>query len=484
MTGGIRPQGEVGMNQYDLVITGGRVIDPASGGEGRFNIGIRGGHISTLTLDPIDGQRVIDASGLVVAPGFIDMHNHVDGMLHAGRCMARMGVTTVIGGNCGLAMTEAAADVGRFLEKMDHEGFPVNHGLLVGAQDLRKKSGVMGPHAPADGAQLMQMVRQAEEAMQAGALGVSFGLAIAPGTSKEEVVGLFKAAARRNRLAAVHPRFFGPGLPGLAQDAVAGEKELIDAARDGGARLQISHLSSQLAWRSRPYDALLKKGLALIEEAREEGVDVMADCYPYSAWCMYPAGALLDVLLLPEVGRHMGVDISMVEVAAGPHKGERLTGELFLEIKRNAPKTVLVGHTMKPDLVDRIFLSSAVMVASDGVFEARTGIPSHPRGAGAFPKVLRHLVRETGMLSLQEALYKMTWLPARRFGLEQKGRIAVGADADLAIFDPDVIADLATYHEPDQGVGGLAYVFVNGRAVVDNGLVTEALPGRAVRGRG
>ena len=469
------------MSDHDLVIAGGRVIDPAGGIEHTFNIGIRDGKIRTLSQDALTGQTEIRADGLVVSPGFIDVHNHVDGLEQAGLCMAGMGVTTVIGGNCGMAMTPDARDVGAFLDRIDGKGFPVNHGLLVGCQDLRRAAGVPSPHAAADDGQLFRMLQAAEEALALGALGISFGLALAPGIAGREVLELFRIAARHDVPAAVHPRFFGPGVPGLARDALAGEEELIDAAEVSGARLQISHLASQLAWKSRPYDRLMRRGLEIIEEARDHGIDVMADSYPYSAWCMYPEGALLDGLFLPAVKHHLGVDLSMVEIGSGPYKGERLNEALYRRIKQEAPKTLLVGHMMRQDLVDRVFLSPSVMAASDGVYDGDTGLPSHPRGAGTFARILSRLVRETGMLSLEDALARMTWLPAQRFGLRHKGRIAVGMDADVVIFDPDTIQDLATYAEPAQGVSGMEYVIVAGQPVVEKGRPTGAGPGRAVR---
>ena len=469
------------MNEFDLVVKNGRIVDPASAWDGELHIGIRQGVIDTLALSDIRGRKEIDAAGKTVTPGFIDLHTHVDGLKRAGECMARMGVTTAIGGNCGFAMQPEAAVIGAFLDRIDTEGFPVHHGLLVGAQDLRKQAGLADPSQSAAPEQLSQMIHLAEEAFSHGALGLSFGLAIAPGTSRSEVVELFRVAARHELVVAVHPRYFGPGVPGFARDAVAGEEELFEAAGESGAKLQISHLASQLAWKTRPYDALLKRGLEAIERARDRGIDVMADSYPYDAWCMYPEGSLLDGLLLPQVQKNLGADLSMVEIGNGPHQGERLTKELFLQIKADGQKTLLIGRMMKQDLADRIFLSPLVMVGSDGIFEDDTGRPIHPRGAGTFPRVLRRLVREKDMLTLNEALAKMTIMPARRFGLTTKGRIAVGAEADLTVFDLQALEDRATYQEPDQGVSGMAYVIVSGQIVVEDGRLTGATPGRSVR---
>jgi N-acyl-D-amino-acid deacylase len=325
------------------------------------------------------------------------------------------------------------------------------------------------------------MVGLAEAALSLGAFGLSFGLAYVPGTSKKELIELFNVSARHGMIVAVHPRYSALGLPGVRPDAIAGEEELIEAAKVTGVKLHLSHVASQIAWKSRPYDALLRRGLEVLDRARDEAVDLTGDSHPYDAWCTYAEAAALDHLLLPAFRKHYDLDIGMIEVGSGPHKGEKLTEELFRRIREEAPRTHVVGHMMEEDLVARTLLAPYIMLASDGTYEEGTGVPSHPRGTGTFPRMLRRMVRELGVFSLKEALYRMTTQPALRVGLTQKGRISVGADADFAIFDPETIEDLATYTKPDRGVKGMIYVIVGGVPVVEKGELKDVTPGKALR---
>jgi N-acyl-D-amino-acid deacylase len=377
-----------------------------------------------------------------------------------------------------------AKNVDKFLQRIDEEGFPVNHGLLIGARDLREQVDLVDIYTPLPDDKVFRMVQLAEAALDQGAFGISFGLVYVPGTSEKELQELFKAAARRGVIVAVHPRYFAMGLPGIAPDAVAGEEEIIKAARETGAKLQISHVGSQIAWKSKPYDGLLKRGLKKIEEARDEGLDVTGDCHPYDAWCTYVSAAMLDSLLFPAHKELYGVGLESVEVGNGPFKGKKLNEDLFMRLRKESPTTLVVGHMMKEDLVARTLMNPYIMVASDAVYETATQTPTHPRGSGAFPRMLRRMVRELGIFSLQGALYKMTIQPALAIRLSQKGKIAVGADADFAIFDLDAIEDLATYTEPDRGVKGMIYVIVGGIPVVEKGELKNVMPGKAVRYQG
>ena len=476
---------------FDLVILGGRVIDPASKTDALYNIGIAKGKIAAMTREKVKGKRVIDAQNLVVSPGFIDVHSHADGIVTAGEHEARMGVTTLIGGNCGSSETvsmQNAKDlgVGAFLERIDREGYPVNHAFFVGASDIREKALGFGKYAsvPVDALEKMGTIAQA--AMDHGAIGISFGLEYSPGTTADELNALFALAKKRGAVCATHIRNSGRGLIGVLPSALSACEEVVAAARRTGAMLQISHLASQIAWRSDPYDDLTHRGLAVLHNAQQEGVQVLGDAHPYTAWCTDAGAAALDPFLKGKLmtwvmQKHFYIDIGMLEVGSGPYKGKLLTQELLEKLRKEAPLTPIIGHTMQSDLVEMIYKDPLVMVASDAVYDKVTGLPPHPRGCGTFPRVLQTMVREKRIITLSEALNKMTSMPAERFGLKSKGRIIAGADADITIFNPATVLDAATYADPAVDPQGIAYVIVGGTPVVDGGKLQHARPGKAVR---
>jgi N-acyl-D-amino-acid deacylase len=482
---------------YDLVIRNGLVMDPASRFAGTFSVGVRDGKIATLTAMPISGKVEIDAAGLVVAPGFVDVHTHVDGNRRAGYELVKMGVTSAIAGNCGNFMwfddPEAAKqrlhaqkdyDVVNFnrldrdwsdlLQEIDTHGYPVNLGLLVGSATLRLMAGAADPTAPASTAQLAEMCQTAARFIEAGCFGVSFGVMYTPGMTRDELLALFRVAARYQAIAAVHPRYGGVGLRGLVPDALVGHEEIIDVAREADVRLQISHIAHQIAYQSRPYDDLTTRGIRMVDEARADGVDVMADCMPLAQNVLEVGLPLTAVLYdrLPQVESQLGRKIeNVIFVKEGPHRGKGLTPDLYRQILQEAPMTALVVKLMKEDLVLRTLLPEWCFVGSD------IGDKFFPAQA----RVVGNYVREHGAFTLMEALRKCTSIPAERFGLEQKGRIAVGTDADFTIFDADRISGTHTFMADQAETAGIEYVIVNGVAVMERGRLLDVLPGRALR---
>jgi len=459
---------------FDIVILDGDVLRPDARGFHKINIGIRKDRIESVTTDKISGTNVIDAGCLVVSPGFVDVHTHVDLNPYAAICEARMGVTTSVGNNCGMGIYPLSL----FEELVSREDFPINQALLVGHQNLRETLGHDDRYAPLDSSKIDALRQLADRALAAGAIGVSFGLAYIPGTSSDELNAIARVVADHKSILTAHPRHAAHGLPGIAPDAVQGEEELISAVRSTGARLQISHLGSQIAWKADPYDDLLIRGLARIQKARDDGVDVMADCHPYDAWCTNIGGAAVDPFQLEAFREHYDLGFDIMQIADGPYRGKRVTEESYGRLREEAPNTHVIGYTLREDLALRTIASPFVMVASDSAFAGDTGLPSHPRCCGTFPRTLRLMVREHKLLSLEETLFKMTLMPAERFGLPMKGRIEEGADADIVMFDADTVADLATYMEPDQPCVGIQHVIVNGVPIIQNGSLTDKRPGR------
>jgi N-acyl-D-amino-acid deacylase len=474
---------------YDLVISGGRVIDPASGMDGLFSVGITGGKIRALSDGILKGKQVIDASGRVVSPGFIDVHTHVDGNVYSGKCMARMGVTTQIGGNCGCSFIPEVGpegqDLAAFFDRIDAQGFPINHAFLAPTQVFRQAVG-LDTREESDGERIAKMTDMARRVVDDGAIGVSFGIEYQPGTTDEELAALFQVAAEYGVPATVHPRYSGRGVPLIQPSAAVGYEEIIEAAGTSGATVEISHLGSQIAWRSEPVEDLTESALKVIEEGRAQGLDITGDCYPYTAWCTPARSPSLDYFLkgkafLWVMKKRYFLEIGMLEAGSGPYVGERLTVELLEKIRNDDPDTWIIGHTMREDLVEYIYRQPYVMIASDGVFNDDTGVPSHPRGRGTFTRALRWLARERRMLTLTETLEKMTVMPAERFGLSRKGRIEPGVDADITIFNPETVTDGATYLAPDEDSQGISHVIVGGVPVVADGVLLDVMPGRSVR---
>lgn len=485
------------MLTYDLVIRNGLVIDPASEFAGCFSVGVQAGKVATLTTTAITGHHEIDAEGLVVAPGFVDVHTHVDGNRRAGYELIKMGVTSAIAGNCGnfmwfdnsdemkqrlhqqkdynvLNFNRLDKDWADLLQEVDTLGYPVNLGLLAGSATLRLKAGASDPNAAATATQLAEMCRIAARSIESGCFGVSFGVMYTPGMTHEELVALFKVAARYQGIAAVHPRHGGTGLPGVVPSALVGHQEIIDAAREAGARLQISHIAHQIAYQSRPYNELTHRGLRMVEEARAEGIDVMADCMPLAQNVLEVGLPLTAALyeMLPLVEKQLGRKIeNVVFVKEGPHKGKGLTPGLYRQIREEAPMTALALKVMKEDLVIQTLLPDWCFVGSD------IGDKFFPAQA----KVIGNYVREHGAFTLMQALQKCTSVPAQRFGLKHKGRIAVGADADFTIFNADTVSGTHTFMAEQAETVGIEHVIVNGVAVMTQGKILDVLPGRALR---
>ena len=471
----------------ELVLRGGRVMDPESGLDAVRDVGIRDGRVAALSVEPLAGLEVLDVRGLVVAPGFIDLHAHGQDPT-SNRFQARDGVTTALDLELGAFPVQAFYDA-RAGAALLHYGVSVGHiparirlkhgfDAVHPATTLELATGLRGAffrfvrrvwrpteyaREPADAAEIEALVALVASGLDQGGLGIGFGLDYTPAASAAELRALFELAARRGVPCFVHPR-------GAAQlDDLAPLTDVLAHAEATGAALHVVHIASSGQGRTAAY-------LAVLEEARARGLDVTTEVYPYTAGSTYIESAFFD-----EGWRErLGIDYGDV-VWSRP--GERLTAESFTRYRRRGGSVIL--HFMTAEMVDPVVADPTVMIASDGIPLLHGG--EHPRGAGTFSRVLGRYVRERSALSLMEALRKMTLLPARRLeqiapALGRKGRVRVGADADLTVFDPARIIDRATYEDSHRESEGIEYVFVAGTAVVREGaLVPDVLPGRPLR---
>ena len=451
---------------HDLVILNGRAIDPESGLDAVRHVGVTRGTISAVAEKAIAGHETIDASGLVVCPGFIDLHSHgQDEENYA--VQARDGVTTA------LELEIGAADVDQWYAEREGRAL-INHGVSAGHGPIRMQvmndPGSVLPvadaaHRLATDDEVEEMKRNLEQGLSQGALAAGLLLQYTPAASHWEVMEMFRAAARFGAACHVHIRNAGLNEP---MGAISALEEVVAASAVSGASLHMVHVSSSgLGAASRV--------LQMIGELQERGMDVTTECYPYGAGLTQLESAIFDEGWQDVMGVDFG-DLQWTET------GERLTESTFARYREIGGMVVI--HMIPEDVVLEAVTSPLTMIATDGVLRDGKG---HPRTAGTYTRILGRYVRDTGALTLMEAIRKMTLMPAQRMEqraptMRNKGRIRVGADADLAIFDLERVADRATYEAPSLAPEGMRHVLVNGVPVVrDRQLQEGAAPGRAVR---
>ena len=445
---------------HEVVILNGRVMDPESKFDGVRNVGIRDGSIVTLSQSPISGLTQIDARGLVVAPGFIDVLAH--GMdVENNRYQAHDGVTTI------LALEGETADVDKWYDTRDG-GMLLNYGASVGHGEVRAE--VMGNKKDADyqaatDDEIAKTAAGIEHGLNRGAIAVGFGLEYMPGVAHWELLEMFRVASRFRTSCHVHTRFGALTEP---DNNIAAVEEVIAASAITGAPLHIVHVPS-MALSTTP------QVVKMVTEAQRRGLDVSACCYPYTAF-----GTGLDSAVFDDGWQsRFGIKFGDLQWAA---TGERLTEATFAKYRKVGG--MVIAHAIPETAVLAAVSSPALMVGSDGGLRDGKG---HPRSSGTYSRILGHYVRETHALSLMDALRKFTLMPARRMerrvaAMKNKGRIRVGADADISIFDPKTIIDKATFDKPAQYSEGVRHVLVNGKHLIRDGVLVDGVaPGRPVR---
>ena len=497
---------------YDVVIRGGRVVDGTGNPAFFADVGVKAGRIAEIGRIKEKAASEIDAKGLIVAPGFIDVHTHADEVADNPRAenFLRMGVTTVVAGNCG----GSALDVGKALAEIEEKRISINFATLIGHNTVRSKA-MGGDHdRPPTAEEMERMKSLVDQAMKDGAVGLSTGLIYLPGvfSRTDEIVELAKAIAPYGGIYASHMRH---------EDSRIFEAldEVIRVAREAGVRAEVSHikLAGERSW------GQADKVLAYLEKARAEGLDITQDQYAYTASSttmrqlipddVFDGGKknFLAVIGDPEkkaklveamkakIHNRGREDYAYAVIASYRHDkslnglniveaAKKVRGsdslddqiELILEMEKNGSPSG-VFHGMNEEDLQKFMRHPNTMVACDsGLRKFGEGVP-HPRGYGNNARVLGRYVRDMKVLRLEDAVRKMSSLPANTFQLKQRGELREGFWADIVVFDPEKVTDPATYSDPHHYATGIPCVLVNGVAVIANGEHTGAMPGMALR---
>jgi N-acyl-D-amino-acid deacylase len=524
----------------DIIIRNGLLVDGSGAPARQADIAVQGDQIVEIgNLPDAAAFTVIDAAGKIVAPGFIDMHSHHDTIQPVAQTadsLVHQGITTIITGNCGISPTplgdktrkeyiaqmgeipglpmpwDELSDFGSFLNYVDKKGTGPNLIGLVGQGTVRAAVIGFTANRPSE-EQMEQMQKMVTESMEAGAIGVSTGLIYPPGSyaSTEELIEITRPVGARGGIYFSHIR-------GESDTLLEAISEAIEIGRKTGAAVQISHYKAAgpANWDK------AERGLDLIENARAEGMDVTADMYPYLA------GATGLVSLLPEWAQEDGqaaiasrlkdpaTRVKMVEsmkatgffsfatfdkILISDARNSAYAGHFVSELAEAAGKSGydwvfdalletngeigMIVFMMSEDNVRKQLLRPWMMVGTDAAGISTTGPLSsgvpHPRSFGTFPKVLGTYARDEKVITLEDAVYKMTGLPAKKLRLKDRGFLHKGLKADLVVFDPKTVADVSTYQKPAVYPTGIDYVVVNGEFVVRQGVGTKAMPGHVLR---
>ncbi|GMV09562.1 MAG: N-acyl-D-amino-acid deacylase [Gemmatimonadota bacterium] len=501
--------------RYDVLIRGGTVVDGTGSARFRADVALRGDRIVRVSrsgLDPQSASTVIEAEGRIVAPGFIDLHAHLDPLLRLpdAESHVRQGVTLALGGPDGGGPLPLAP----YMDSAQRAGLGMNVAFLVGHNSIRERVMGLDDRAPTAG-ELARMQALVADGMDDGAFGLSTGLRYIPGfySKTDEVVALARVAAARGGIYTSHLREEGLGL-------FEGVAEAITIGREARIPVVLTHhkaIGRQMWGQS-------VRTLAMVDSARSLGIDVMIDQYPYTAsqtslsvlippWALANGDTALarrmkDPVLRDSIVRGVieyllndrgGGDIKRVQfgrvswkhdlegrtlydwaVERGVEPTPEAAAPLVVEGELNGGAS-MIYHVIDEGDVRRIMGHPQTMIASDGRLTRPGEGQPHPRAYGTFPRVLGRYVRELGVLSLEQAVHKMTGMPAARLGLPDHGEVREGATANLVVFDAATVADQATFTAPHQYPVGIDEVLVNGVRVVANGAMTSARPGRVLR---
>lgn len=490
-----------GSREYDVAIIGGRVIDPESGLDAVRNIGVLDGKIAAVTTDSISARTRIDAHNLVVSPGFIDLHSHGQ-QLPAARMQAFDGVTTALELELGML------PINQYYADMAREGRPINYGASASWAAARQAVMDRLPLTPsieafqkaarftnwssqiASDEQVMQMAKLLAQGLDDGALGIGFNLGYSPPSGRKEYYEINRLAAQRAVPTFTHVRFISTEEPLSSFEAF---EEMIAVSAATGAHMHVSHLNSTTL-RDIP------RILAMIASAQKRGVPITVESYPYPAASTVIGAAMFR-------GADWQRRLGGVRYEDFEYEGRALDEKSFLALQSSDPGAIIVYKYLRTassrsdqEMLDAALLFPGSTIASDAMPWILNGkmlsgdiwpLPAeafaHPRSAGTFSRFLREYVRERRLISLPDALRRMTLIPAQILEasvpqMRSKGRLQVGADADIDVFDPQTVTDRATFQLPAQPSSGMKWVIVNGVPVIEGGrLIRSALPGKPVR---
>lgn len=431
-----------------IVINNGLVIDPKNSINDYLNLEVTDGKISKISKEKLVGDYEIDAKNLCVTPGFIDIHMHED-IMKDGKIqidiferMLKMGVTTAVGGNCGIGPN----NIGEYLKEYEKNPL-INFKMLLPHKVLRDYIGAEDRYASLSSDEIEKMYRYGEKLIKENnLLGISFGIEYIPGINKEELINIAKLG--ENKIIAVHLRKDGDGI-------IESCEEFFEIAKYVNSHFQISHIGSMAGY------GQMEKFLNYIQDKINNSLDIGCDCYPYTAFSTHIGSAVFDDGYIESHGG----DYSKLEVLDGKYKGQRCTIEIFNDLRKNSPDTLVAGHLMVDEDIKIAFQNKNVVVASDGLLsESGNG---HPRAVGTFPKFLRKYVLDDKIMSLSEGVAKITSQPADLYGLEA-GTLSIGASGDITIFSLNELKDNATF-EKLISPSGIKYVLVNGKIVLKDG---------------
>lgn len=449
-------------NKLDYLFVNGEYPDFEYNQLIKANIGISEGKIAYLGNDKPEAAKVIDAAGKVISPGFIDIHMHEEDFAGEGheyviaQMMLEMGVTTAVGGNCGLQKQRLSY----FKDVIDEKGgAPVNYIMLAGYNSFRTELGI-GRYDESTKKQRMIIKEKLLEELAEGACGISFGIEYDPGITYDEIMEALDGINDPNLLAAAHYR-------ADCLTDISSIEEMIKISDNIPLKFQISHLSSCSAM------GLMKESLEAINQAIDRNPKLNYDTYPYNAFSTHIGSAVFEDGCIEAWHK----DYSDILLTDEPYKDVRCTKEMLEKAREEYPEMLAVAFVMNEEEIAAAIANEKGMVASDAIIANGNG---HPRAAGTFPRVLGKYVREDKVLPLVDALRKMTLEPARRLNLDNKGIIEEGRDADLTIFDPETIADGATFSDLHIKPAGIEYVFVKGQMAMEHNNVVNNRLGRFI----